>query len=120
MDHYGVTPGGLKTKVSIADWLLYSCQELGNLLRMRNEMKTVRELRARIKYGIRKELLKLVKIRGIGRVRARRLYKAGFKNVSSLKKASPERLGELLGPKTAKKIMEQIGTKKKKSQKKLN
>lgn len=111
LDNYGVTPGGLRTKVEIADWLLYSCQELANLLRLREEIRKIRKARTRIKYGIREELVKLVKLRGIGRVRARILYNSGFRTLSELKKAPKERLGDLLGPKTAQQVMEQINGK---------
>lgn len=108
LDNYGVAPGGLRTKINIADWLLYSCQELGNLLRLREEIKTVRKIRTRIKYGIKEELVRLVKLREIGRVRARILYDSGFRTLASLKKAPKERLGDLLGPKIAQKVMEQL------------
>ncbi|UCG95190.1 MAG: DEAD/DEAH box helicase [archaeon] len=111
LDNYGVTPGGLRTKVQIADWLLYSCQELANLLRLREEIRKVRKVRARIRYGIREELVKLVKLREIGRVRARILYDAGFKTLAGLKKAPRERLADLLGPKVAQKVMEQLDEK---------
>ncbi len=118
MDNYGVTPGGLRSKVDIADWLLYSCQELSNLLRLREESKKIRKIRTRMKYGIKEELVSLVKLREIGRARARILYNSGYRTVSSLRKAPKERLGDLLGPKIAQKVMEQFG-KKKEEQKKL-
>jgi len=108
LDNYGVPPGGLRTKVDLADWLLYSCQELANLLRLRDEIIKIRKVRARIKYGIKEELVRLVRLREIGRVRARILHDAGFKTLSSLKKAPKERLGDLLGPKIAQKVMQQL------------
>ncbi len=117
-DNYGVTPGGLKTKINIADWLLYSCQELGNLLRMRKEIKNIRKIRERLKYGIKEELTNLVRIKGVGRVRARILYNAGFKSISSIKKAPKERISDLLGPKISKKVFEQVNVNKN-EQKKL-
>ncbi|HDI02747.1 MAG TPA: hypothetical protein ENF95_01285, partial [Candidatus Aenigmarchaeota archaeon] len=110
-DKYGVTPGGLRTKVEIADWLLYSCQELGILLRAREKIKRIRKLRTRVQYGIREELINLVKLKEIGRVRARVLYDAGFKTVASLRKAPKERLADLLGPKIAQKVWEQVNGK---------
>ncbi|MCD6449252.1 MAG: DEAD/DEAH box helicase [Thermotogaceae bacterium] len=108
MDRYKITPGELNSKREISDWLLYSCQELGLLLGLREELKLTRKLRARIKYGIKEELLNLVKIKGIGRVKARTLYDAGFKKISDLKKAPKERLGDLIGTKTAENVMKQI------------
>ena len=108
MDRYKITPGELNSKREISDWLLYSCQELGLLLGLREELKLTRKLRARIKYGIKEELLNLVKLKGIGRVKARTLYDAGFKKISDLKKAPKERLGDLIGTKTAENVMKQI------------
>ena len=43
-------------------------------------------------------------IKGIGRVRARRLWNAGFKKPGDLKNASVRRLTPLLGERTAEKI----------------
>ncbi len=108
LERYGVTPGGLRTKVEIADWLLYSCQELGFLLKKMKKIRDIRKLRVRIKYGIKEELVNLVKLKNIGRVRARILYDSGFKTISSLRKAPKERLVDLLGPKTAEKIWNQL------------
>lgn len=112
MDNYGATPGEIRSKVETADWLLYSCCELGNLLRFRESMKTVRKLRTRVKYGIREELVNLVKLREIGRARARILYDAGIKTVSAVRKAPKEKLGDLLGPKVAQKVIEYLNEEK--------
>jgi len=116
LDKYKVTPGELNSKKEIADWLLYSCQELSILLGFKDEIKTLRKLRQRIKYGIKEELLNLVKLKGIGRVKARILYDAGFRSLSDLKKAPRERLGDLIGSKTAESVINQIlGEEKQKS-----
>ena len=48
------------------------------------------DLRRRISYGIREELLDLVRVKGIGRVRARILFKHGIKNLDDLDKNSCE------------------------------
>ncbi|NIO37372.1 hypothetical protein GTO27_06670 [Candidatus Bathyarchaeota archaeon] len=60
---------------------------------------------------MKKELLLLVKLEGIGRVRARILHNAGLKTVSDLKKASMEKLTGLpfIGLRLAKKIKDQVG-----------
>jgi len=64
-----------------------------------------------VKYGCKEELLRLVRLRGIGRVRARTLYKHGFKNIAMLRKASVETLARLpgIGINIAKQIKEQVG-----------
>ena len=108
LDKYRITPGELRNKIEISDWLLYSCEELGNLLGFREKIRIMRKLRERIKYGIKEELISLVKLKGIGRVKARILYDAGFKKISDLRKAPRERLGDLIGVKTAENVMKQI------------
>ncbi|HUS78344.1 MAG TPA: helix-hairpin-helix domain-containing protein, partial [Patescibacteria group bacterium] len=71
----------------------------------------LRRLRDRVRYGVTERLLPLVRLRGIGRVRARVLYNAGFQTAASLKRAPLRRLVEipLIGPKLAKQIKEQVG-----------
>jgi helicase len=45
----------------------------------------------------------------VGRVRARKLYDAGFKSTADLAGASPEKVAALVGPKIAERIFKQIG-----------
>jgi helicase len=61
--------------------------------------------------GVKKELLPLVRLEGVGRVRARVLFDAGLKSIEDLKLVPLERLVglPLIGPKVAKKIKEQVG-----------
>jgi helicase len=65
----------------------------------------------RVAKGIKKELLPIVKLEGIGRVRGRILYKSGFKTIEDVKRASLEDLTNLplIGPRVARKIKEQMG-----------
>jgi len=65
----------------------------------------------RTQKGVKKELLPLVKLVGIGRVRARILYNAGLKTIEDLKKAPMKKLTRLpfIGLKLAKKIKDQVG-----------
>jgi helicase len=71
----------------------------------------LRRLRDRVRYGVTERLLPLVRLKGIGRVRARVLYNSGFTTVASLKRAPLGRLVEipLIGPRLAKAIKEQVG-----------
>jgi helicase len=64
-----------------------------------------------VRYGVTEKLLPLVRLQGIGRVRAKVLYNSGFKSASILKAAPLARLVEipLIGPSLAKTIKEQIG-----------
>ncbi len=104
---YGTTPGALYSKINNADWMLYASMELGKLMRL-NTTKLL-ELRVRIRYGIRKELMDLTRLEQVGRVRARLMYNSGIKKVADLRKpGSEEALRVLFGKEIAKRIMEQV------------
>jgi helicase len=108
LEYFGVTPGELRVRLSNADWLLYSAHELALLLDYKNTLKEIRKTRLRIKYGIREELLPLVSLRGVGRVRARMLYNNNVKKLDDLRKIPLESLERILGAKIAREIKEQL------------
>ncbi|MHA1368037.1 MAG: helix-hairpin-helix domain-containing protein, partial [Candidatus Heimdallarchaeota archaeon] len=95
-----------------AKWLLYATLEISKLFDFKKIRKTLSELHIRVANGIKKELVPLVKIRGIGRVRARLLYNNGFKSIAALRKAEPRDLSRIpsLGPELARSIKEQVGS----------
>ncbi|MCW4015659.1 MAG: helix-hairpin-helix domain-containing protein, partial [Candidatus Bathyarchaeota archaeon] len=68
-------------------------------------------LTIRVEKGVKPELLPLVTLKGIGRVRARILFNSGLRTIDDLKRAPLQKLTglPLIGPKLAKKIKEQIG-----------
>jgi len=111
LEKFGVRPGELQYKLTNSDWLLYSSQEIARILRLDDAQRVLRELRLRVKYGIKKELLNLLKLKGIGRVRARMLFKNGFKDTSNLRKGDINQISRLIGPTMAKNIKEQLGEK---------
>jgi helicase len=108
-DTFGMPPGTFRIKLNVADWLLYACGEIARLTKREKILDRLKMLRKRLKYGVKMELLPLIRIRNVGRVRARRLFDAGFKNVEDIKKGRPEFLVTLLGKKVAGKVMEQLG-----------
>jgi helicase len=65
----------------------------------------------RVEKGVKKELLPLMKLEGVGRVRGRILFNSGFKTIENIKNAKVEELTNLplIGPKLAKRIKEQVG-----------
>lgn len=67
------------------------------------------DLELRLQYGASVHLLPLLTIRGIGRVRARRLYNAGFKSKESFKPADFTTVAGLIGPKIAERLYREIG-----------
>ncbi len=104
MERYGVAPGELYNKITNADWMLYAASELALLLGIREIANNINKVRLQVKHGVREELLKLVTLKGIGRVRARKLYAAGIRSAADIKKTQEETLAKLLGPKVAKEV----------------
>jgi helicase len=110
MKKFKITPGELRSRLEISDWLLYSILEISKFIPFEKEIKKmIRKLKIRLKYGVKEELISLVSLEGVGRVRARILFEAGFKNLRDLKKASTERLTKVLKSESlAQKIKKQL------------
>ena len=109
MKRYSTTPGDIRAKVETAGWILYSMSELSELLSP-NTTKMIAELEIRIANGVRKELLPLLEIDSIGRVRARSLFNAGYTSQSSIHEAKPSELSEISG--IGNKLAEKLAGKK--------
>ena len=93
LEGFRVTPGELRVRLGNADWLLYSMQELGLLLGHMDTLKDLRKLRVRVSYGVREELLPLVRLKGVGRVRARVLHSSGLRSLEDLRRVPQARRG---------------------------
>ena len=104
LEEYSVTPGELYMKISNAEWVLYAAEEFAKLKGKKEIAEELNKLRLRIKNGIREELLKLIRIKGIGRVKARKLYKVGIKSVEDIRE-NKIMAGRLIGKKTLEKII---------------
>ncbi|HIH43983.1 MAG TPA: hypothetical protein HA257_02520 [Candidatus Methanoperedenaceae archaeon] len=105
---FGVGPGDIRALADTAQWLMHSLAELSAFKRTEYTHDS-RELGMRIEYGARAELLDLIKLRGIGRVRARNLYNAGYHDTEALRHADFDRVATIVGTKTAKKALAQLG-----------
>ena len=101
---YGIFPGDVHTKVKTLEWLFYSGYELAKLLGKGDVASNLNKDRIRIKNGIRDELLPLIQLRGIGRVRARILFNSGFKRRADVLKCPLEKLENIIGKAMAKKL----------------
>jgi len=107
---FGVGPGDIRRMTDQAEWLLYSMAELGRIF-TKSKVRPLTRLTTRVQYGVKEELLELVSLRGIGRVRARALYQRGYKTLRDLQKVDPNELARIatIGPAVAKRIKEQVG-----------
>ncbi|MBI3842631.1 MAG: RNA helicase, partial [Thaumarchaeota archaeon] len=94
-DNLGIESGDMHRMTDNVDWLAYSLYELAKLEKRDNLLDELSVLRQRITYGIKEELVELVKIRGIGRIRARALYKNGIKNLHDLSEISLDNLAKI-------------------------
>ncbi|MBI5036722.1 hypothetical protein HZC09_05255 [Candidatus Micrarchaeota archaeon] len=80
MKEFDTPPGSLHARVRIQEWLAYSFSELAFLLNQTTAYEFAKKMHRRIKYGVKEELLPLTSFRGIGRVRARKLWNAGARS----------------------------------------
>lgn len=108
--HFGIGPGDLRTLVELADWLLYAAAEIAEVFKLKEDVKNLSRLRLRVAYGVKEELLELVTLRGVGRVRARNLYNAGYKGLRELREAAVADLARVpaIGPAIAEEIKKQV------------
>ncbi len=107
-EQYGIGAGDLRTKVEDAEWLLFAAGRLAVAFQ-RRLARPLDDLATRIRYGVTEELLDLVRLRGIGRVRARLLHRAGLRDREALRQAPIERIGlALRSPRLAEMVVAQL------------
>ncbi len=82
-EKYSMAPGDLRRIVETAEWLanaLYRIAEFSG----HTASPFFSSLVTRIKHGVKEELIELVQLKGIGRARARKLYRAGIRDLKTL------------------------------------
>lgn len=94
-DNLGIESGDMHRMTETANWLSYCLREISKHVERADLLEELGDLRNRIVYGIREDLLDLVRIKGIGRVRARILYKNGIKTLDDLRKIPVNKLAEI-------------------------
>ena len=111
IEKFRVQPGDLYRILESAKWLLHATHELAMLFGDKQVLPLTLEVQQRVEKGVKRELLPLAKLEGVGRVRGRILFSSGYKTIDDIKSAPIENLANLplIGPKLAKKIKEQVG-----------
>lgn len=104
---YNLAPGVLFGKTRIIEWLAYSTIELSKILGIEKHLLPSNKVSKRVKYGVKEELLALVELRGVGRVRARKLFNSGIKKPSEIK-SNVGKVEALFGKKIADTIIKQL------------
>ncbi|AFS82037.1 DEAD/DEAH box helicase [Candidatus Nitrosopumilus sediminis] len=94
-DSLGIESGDMHRMTENANWLSYCLREISKHVERVDLLQELGDLRNRVVYGIREELLDLVRVKGIGRVRARILFKNGIKNLDDLRKIPVNKLAEI-------------------------
>jgi helicase len=108
---FGLAPGVLFGKTLIIEWLAYATTELSKVLGQERHLVPAQKLAKRIKHGVKEELLLLVALKGIGRVRARKLFNAGIKRPSEVKN-TPHIVEAILGKKVAEDVLRHLNPQK--------
>ncbi len=111
LEEYNMTPGDLQAKRDIVDWLLYSLIELCKLLKWQRKITDLERLRLRVEYGAREDLLPLLRLKGIGRIRARKLVASKIRTLEEVRRIDFATLKLLLGEKISIDIKDQVGQK---------
>jgi helicase len=111
IERFRVQPGDLYRTIENAKWLIHATHELAELFHSVQALPLTLEVGQRVEKGVKKELLPLVRLEGVGRVRGRIIYNSGYRTIEDIKRAPLEDLTNLplIGPRLAKKIKEQVG-----------
>jgi helicase len=110
-ERYSVGPGDIYGMVESVTWLLHVSAELARMFASAFHPK-VREYEICMKNGTRRELLPLIRLRGIGRVRARRLFNNKMTTPDEILSRGIEEVTKLLGVGVAEQIFDQLLRKK--------
>jgi helicase len=94
-ERLGIEPGDMYRIVESSDWLAHSLYKVAKTLGRNDLLNEIYNLRIRIRYGIKGELLSLVQFKGIGRIKARSLYNAGITDTSILANTSESKLSAI-------------------------
>ncbi|ABK78334.1 superfamily II helicase [Cenarchaeum symbiosum A] len=89
--------GDVHRMVESSGWLLRCIWEISKHQERPDLLGELDVLRSRVAYGIKAELVPLVSIKGIGRVRSRRLFRGGIKGPGDLAAVPVERLSRVEG-----------------------
>jgi helicase len=110
VSRFNIWPGDIHNIVEVAEWLLHAAREFARMYNYEC-LSELNDLIIRVRNGCKAELLNLVSLKGIGRVRARALYDEGFTTINSLRGVPEERIAGIkgIGKIVAQSIKHQLG-----------
>jgi helicase len=107
-ERYGINPGDIYSFVESVQWLVHAAARLSAKFAP-HLARPVRDMEVRIRSGVKAELLPLVSLRGIGRVRARRLFNNGIMGPEGIRSAGVDHIASLIGRGIAEQVFAQLG-----------
>ncbi len=102
---YSVYPGDVRVLADTAAWLVHAYSEIARFKGMNAHAEALASLEFRMKYGVREELVELVKIPYIGRMRARKLWEHGIRSKEDLLNSDERKIARIIGPKVARRVL---------------
>jgi len=106
-ERYGIGAGDLYNIVDSGKWLLHGTERLVSV-EMPEMSQVVKTLSVRVHHGVKPELLPLVALRNIGRVRARSLYNAGYQDPEAVARAGLSTIARIIGEGIARQVIDEI------------
>lgn len=113
-ERFNVEPGDFAALRERAEWIAYAASSVLEVVRRRGLASSYRVLTERLRHGVSEELLQLVSLPDIGRVRGRMLWRSGFRTLEDIRRATLDELARVTGIGTA------IAAKIKKAAEELN
>lgn len=105
---FKVEPGDFLILKERVEWISYAAWHLCEVLGYAKEGEGFRALTERVKHGVKQELLELVSLPGIGRVKGRALWREGIRTIEDVRRASVAELARIVGQKTAEKLKDYL------------
>jgi len=103
---YRVEPGVIRYIVDNAKWMAYATYQILLIIDYidKEYQDIAKDLEFRLEYGVKRDIIELLHIKHIGRVRARKLYSAGIKSREELYTKS-SLVASIIGEKITKKVL---------------
>lgn len=95
-ENFDLGPGDIQSKASSADWISYSLYRLSSMFDKSMEHKLL-QFNERIKEGVKEDIIKLIELPQVGRVRARRLYNTGYTSLEKIAYANKNDVSNIFG-----------------------
>ncbi|MEZ0393863.1 MAG: DEAD/DEAH box helicase [Desulfurococcaceae archaeon] len=110
IEDFGIGPGDLYNMRETASWIAHALSRIEGRLGNVPQWRALSILSERLEHGVKEDALELVRLEGIGRVRARTLIRNGIRTLRDLASTPPSEVARLpgFGPKVVEKLWEQL------------